>query len=55
MKKIIKIAELIGPDIRSRQNADHIRNSIGNFRVLLNSILMAWNLFPVLLQMKYIP
>lgn len=31
MKKIIKIAELIGSDIRSRQNADHILNSIGNF------------------------
>ena len=31
MKKIIKIAELIGSDIHSRQNADHIRNSIGNF------------------------
>lgn len=31
MKKIIKIAELIGVDIRSRQNADHIRNSIDNF------------------------
>ena len=31
MKKIIKIAELIGSDIRSRQNADHIRNSIVNY------------------------
>ncbi len=28
MRRIIKIAELIGADIRSRKNADHIRNSI---------------------------
>ena len=28
MRKIIKIAELIGVDIRSRKNADYIRNSI---------------------------
>jgi uncharacterized protein YllA (UPF0747 family) len=31
MKRVIKIVELIGSDIRSRQNADHIRNSIANF------------------------
>ncbi len=31
MKKVIKIVELIGSDIRSRQNADYIRNSIANF------------------------
>lgn len=28
MRRIIKISELIGVDIRSRKNADHIRNSI---------------------------
>ncbi|MEA4995394.1 MAG: DUF4325 domain-containing protein [Petrimonas sp.] len=28
MRRIVRIAELIGADIRSRQNADHIRNSI---------------------------
>lgn len=31
MKKVIKIVELIGSDIRSRQNADHIRSSMANF------------------------
>lgn len=31
MKRIIKIVELIGSDIRSRKNADHIRNSIADF------------------------
>ncbi len=31
MKRRIKIVELIGSDIRSRQNADHIRNSIANY------------------------
>lgn len=31
MKRILKIIELIGPDIRSRQNADHIRKNIVNF------------------------
>ena len=30
MKKIIRIAELIGSDIRSRKNADHIRKGIAD-------------------------
>ena len=30
MKKIIRIAELIGSDIRSRKNADHIRKGVAD-------------------------
>ena len=31
MRRVIKIAELIGADIRSRKKADHIRNSIADY------------------------
>ena len=31
MRKIIKIVELIGADIRSRKNANYIRNSIADY------------------------